>query len=107
MGMKNLLLSVFRPLALVSLLTAALPGCRTDAEAVCDYKCECEGCSDATVDICYHDSEGHELEADRDGCIDLYDELQACEYDTGYCKGGSDWETSCGAEKDRYNNCRK
>jgi hypothetical protein len=88
-------------LAAVSL---ALPACRSDAEAVCDYKCECEGCSDVALDNCYYGAEDEAIVADRRGCIDLYDELQACEYETGFCKG-SDWDTACGPEKDRFKNC--
>jgi hypothetical protein len=106
MNMKNLILRTLRPFVALSFLAAALPACRTDAEAVCDYKAECEGHGYGWIDDCYYSSDREEVDADYDGCLDYYDDLQACEYETGWCKGGNDWETSCGAEKDRYNNCR-
>ncbi|MDI1479457.1 hypothetical protein [Polyangium sp. y55x31] len=104
--MKNLLLSSIRPLFLLGFLAAALPACSTDAEAVCELKCDCEGCSPGQLDDCYRHIDNEEIEADRRGCLDYWDELQACEYDTGRC-GGSDWSTSCKNEKERWDNCRK
>jgi len=104
--MKNLFLSSIRPLLLLSLLSVALPACSTDAEAVCELKCECEGCSAGQLDDCYYHSDNEAREADIRGCLGYWDDLQACEYDTGRC-GGSDWDTSCGPERDRWNNCRK
>ncbi len=89
-----------------SLLTG-LTACQSDGEAVCDLKCDCEGCSDFDRDNCYDDVDDNARDADYRGCLDLYDDLKACEYDTGYCKGGADWETSCKTEKERYDNCRK
>ena len=106
--MKTLLLSpILRVLTTICIFTMALPACRTDAEAVCDYKCECEGCSDQALDNCYFDAVDKEREADNKGCLDYYDDLQACEYDTWFCKSGNDFETSCKAEKDRYDSCKK
>jgi hypothetical protein len=106
--MKTLLSSpVLRVLMTIGLFTFALPGCRTDAEAVCDNKCECEGCSDQSLDDCYFDALSKEREADGEGCLDFYDELKACEYDTGFCKSGNDYETACKTEKERYDNCKK
>lgn len=103
--MKNLLLSTARSFLLLGLLTAALPACSTDAEAVCEAKCDCEGCSRSQLDDCYFHAEREEIDADRARCLDLWDELQACEWDTGRCRG-SDWDTSCGPERDRWNRCR-
>lgn len=104
--MKNLLLSSIRPLFLLGILAAALPACSTDAEAVCELKCDCEGCNRAQLDDCYRHIDNEEIEADRRGCLDYWDDLQACEYDTGRC-GGSDWSTSCKNEKERWDKCRK
>lgn len=105
--MRHLFLRSFRQLFVASLFASGLPACRTDAEAVCDLKCECEGCSDATVNDCYFEADDKARDADAVGCLDYYDELKACEYNTGYCKSTTEWETSCKAEKDRYDNCRK
>ena len=106
--MKTLLRSpILRLLTTISIFTFALPACRTDAEAVCDYKCECEGCSNQTLDDCYFDALDKEREADGKGCLDYYDVLKACEYDTSFCKSGNDFETSCKSEKDRYDSCKK
>lgn len=104
--MKNLLLSSIRPLLLLTLLTAALPACSTDAEALCELKCDCEGCSPSQLDDCYYKADNEARDADRWGCLDYWDDLQACEYDTARCDG-SDLKTSCGPEKDRWNNCKK
>jgi hypothetical protein len=98
---------MLRVLTTIGLLSVFLPACRSDAEAVCDLKCECEGCSDAMIDDCYFDSTSKEREADGKGCLDFYDDLQACEYDTGFCKSGNDFDTACNTEKDRYDNCKK
>lgn len=106
--MKTLLeSSLLRAFTLIGLFTIALPACRTDAEAVCDDKCACEGCSNAQVDDCYYDAQNKEREADAKGCLDYYDELKACEYDTAFCKSNAEFETSCKAEKERYDNCKK
>jgi hypothetical protein len=108
MRMKTLLRSSLLGVVMtMGLCMLVVPGCRTDAEAVCDYKCDCEGCSDQALDDCYFHEQSDEREADNKGCLDYYDELKACEYDTWFCKSGNDFETSCGTEKDRYNNCRK
>jgi len=111
-GMKRLpngLRSSFflRTLPLLAFLGQGLPACRSNAEAVCDIKCDCEGCSNAQLDDCYHDTDNKEREADRAGCLDVYDDLKACEYNTAYCKSGSAFATSCKTEKDRYDTCKK
>ena len=106
--MKSLLRSHFLHAVMTMGLCALItPGCRTDAEAVCDYKCDCEGCSNQQLDDCYYGELSKEREADSKGCLDLYDELKACEYDTEYCKPDHHLETSCKPEKDRYDNCKK
>jgi hypothetical protein len=102
--MKSLLQNLVSRVFVLAAVTLALPACRSDAEAVCDYKCECEGCNDVAVDDCYWKSDNEARDADNKDCIDLYDELQACEYETGFCSG-SDWKTSCGVEHDRFKNC--
>ena len=87
-------------------LALAVSGCGPVEEDVCDAKCECEGCSDREFDDCvFHHDDDFER-ADRNGCPELYDDLIACEDDTGRCSG-SEWETSCKAEHDRFKNCVK
>lgn len=98
---------MLRGLAAITLFTLAFPGCRTDGEAVCDDKCDCEGCSDRMYDDCYIDALNKEREAEDKGCLDFYDDLKACEYDTGICKAGAEWDTACKTEKERYDNCKK
>lgn len=106
--MKTLLLApVFRVLAAIGIFTVGLTGCRTDAQAVCDEKCDCEGCSNQALDNCYNDELSKEREADNKGCLDYYDDLKACEWNTWICKSGNDFETSCKTEKERYDNCKK
>jgi hypothetical protein len=106
--MKTLLLSpMLRVLTAICIFSIALPACRTDAEAVCDLECECEGCSNKAFDDCYFDELNKERDADNKGCLNFYDDLKACEYDTAFCKSGNDFETSCKSEKDRYDSCKK
>ena len=104
--MTKSILAMSRTLLVFSLITLGLPACSTDAEAVCEAKCECERCSDVMLDDCYFDAEDKEREADRVGCLDLWDELKACEYDTGICRSSGDWDTNCDPEKQRWDNCR-
>jgi hypothetical protein len=106
--MKALLNSpLLRLITTIGLFTFALPGCTSDGEAVCDLKCECEGCSDGMYDDCYFGALDKEREADGRGCLDFYDELAACEYDTGFCRSDGQFDTSCKFEKERYDNCKK
>jgi len=106
--MKALLRShALRVLAAMGLFTFVLPACRTDAETVCDDKCNCEGCSNQALDNCYSDALNQEREANAKGCLNFYDDLQACQSSTGFCKSGKDYETSCKTEKERYDNCKK
>ena len=105
--MKHRFLSLLGSLVFTISLSVGLLGCQSDAEAVCDLKCDCEGCSDYDLDDCYDNVDDEARSADYNGCLDLYDDLKACEYDTGFCKSGFDWDTSCKPEKERYDNCRK
>ena len=106
--MKLLLTSpTLRALATISLFALALPACRSDAEAVCDFEGECERWSEGQIVDCYNSEIDKEREADAKGCLDLYDELKACEYEYGYCKSTGDWEDGCKSEKERYDACKK
>jgi len=105
MRWKNI--NPIRAALVLSMLAFGLPACRTDAEAVCDLKCDCEGCSNAMLDDCYYSADSKEREADRAGCLDLWEDLKACEYDTGVCRSNADWDTNCSVEKQRWENCRK
>ncbi|MBK9262604.1 MAG: hypothetical protein IPM54_22715 [Polyangiaceae bacterium] len=98
---------LLRFITTIGLASLALPACRSNAEAVCDLKCECEGCSPSTLDDCYFNGTKDEREADGKGCLDFYDDLKACEYDTAFCKSGNDFDTACKTEKERYDNCKK
>jgi hypothetical protein len=85
-------------------LLAVLGGCTSSAEDMCDYKCECEGCSAHDYDVCVGAYDNDYYDADRRDCADYYDDLLACQEDTWFCNG-SKWETHCGPEKDRLNHC--
>ena len=73
-------------------------GCGSSVDAVCEAKCDCEGCSDARFDECLDDLDDRGRSADSRGCLDQYDELLACQDDTGFCSGDH-FETDCGPEK--------
>lgn len=105
--MKNLVLKPLRALLACSVIALAFPACTSDAEAVCEAKCDCEGCNDAKLDDCYREADSKEAAADRNGCLDYWDDLQACQDDTGFCKSGAEFESNCKTEKERYDNCMK
>jgi hypothetical protein len=86
----------------VAALAAA--GCGPLEADLCDYKCECEGCSDPQYDDCLHKYDNDLYAAEREGCEAEYDELLACEDDTGECHGDH-WDTRCGGEKDAFKQC--
>ncbi|HSO00651.1 MAG TPA: hypothetical protein VLS89_20305 [Candidatus Nanopelagicales bacterium] len=94
-------------LALPLLLAAALAstGCGTLEADLCDLKCDCEGCSDFEYDECLDKYDDDLRDAEREGCEDLYDDLLACEDDTGDCSGGGEWDTRCSDEKDDFKDC--
>lgn len=105
--MKHVALTVIRSLLALSLIVTGAVACTSDAEAVCEAKCDCSRCSDRELDDCYAETNSKEAAADRAGCLDFWDDLKACEADTGFCKADGDLETSCKPEKDRYESCIK
>jgi hypothetical protein len=102
--MKNSLRALICRALLLSAAAFALPACRSNAEAVCDARGDCEGWRPNQFDDCGYHAEDEELDADRRGCLDYYDELQSCEWDTGRCNGAH-WDTNCGPEHDRFHHC--
>ena len=93
-----------RSIALLTLALATL-GCGPSEEAVCDLKCDCEGCSDSEYDECLDKYDDELRAAEREDCVDDWDELMACRDDTGFCKDGHEFEDDCGPEKDRFKHC--
>ncbi len=94
---------------LLSLALFALPfthavGCTSLEEDVCDARCDCRGCSDRDYDNCLDDYDRDFRSADNQGCPDLYDELVTCQQQTYVCRG-TDFDTSCGNERERLKNC--
>ncbi|XXY49815.1 hypothetical protein WME91_01505 [Sorangium sp. So ce269] len=87
--------------ALTGLLTAACGRLEGD---LCDYKCDCEGCSDREYDECLDRYDYRYEDADRRDCVDRYDELLACEDDTGICDDYK-WEISCKNEREALDRC--
>jgi hypothetical protein len=100
----NRLFPAFFFVALSSVASLALTGCPSSVDALCDARCDCEGCSDYQYDTCLNDADADAARADRLGCADLFDEYAACVDDTGVCHG-AEWDTSCGAEHDRLKRC--
>jgi hypothetical protein len=94
--------------ALGWVLTAALcwgvSSCGSSPGAICNAKCECEGCSDDDLQHCIAEEDGDAKAADFRGCPDLYSELAACESQTGVCDG-THWKTSCKDEQERLKHC--
>ncbi len=89
---------------LIGGVAAALPACGSSPQALCDMKCECEGCGPAAYDNCLADAEGDAREADFRNCGGFYDDYLACQDATGFCDG-FEWETSCKPERERFKSC--
>ncbi|WP_437978772.1 hypothetical protein WMF11_21665 [Sorangium sp. So ce295] len=89
-------------LSLACLFTAA---CSPLEDDLCDYKCDCEGCSDREYGDCLDRYDDRYVDADRRGCVDQYDALLECEDDTGMCNRDDKWSTSCKPEKDALDRC--
>ena len=86
------------------LAAIATAGCGPLEEDLCDFKCDCEGCSDREYDDCVDHYDDDFRRADNSGCPELYDDWLACQDETGRCDG-SDWEDSCKSEHERYKDC--
>ena len=80
------------------------PGCGSNEDAVCSAKCDCESCSDREYSDCLDHFDADARSADRLDCGPEYDDLLACEDDTGRCHG-SEFDTDCGPERDRLERC--
>ena len=63
----------------------SLPGCGTSFEDLCDDACDCEGCNDATYDLCVEYGETYEELAEDYGCEDEFDDYVECLIDTATC----------------------
>ncbi|WP_437282815.1 hypothetical protein WME90_20220 [Sorangium sp. So ce375] len=88
-------------LALACFFTAA---CSPQEDDLCDYKCDCEGCSDREYGDCLNRYDDRYADADRRDCVDRYDDLLACEDDTWSCDGDK-WSTSCKYEREALDRC--
>jgi hypothetical protein len=80
-------------------------GCGPSEEAVCEMKCDCEGCSDSEFDHCLDEYDDDLRRAENEDCLDYWDELMACREDTGWCKDDHEFKDDCGPEKDRFKHC--
>ena len=89
--------------AAVVALASAL-GCAPRAEALCDEKCDCEGCNDAQWDDCVHAYDSTETDADHSDCLDDYDDWLSCQEDTYWCDK-HEWKDDCKNERDRLRGC--
>lgn len=106
------MLSMIKPWKLLFALTllasagAAVPGCGGPSGAsICDAKCQCEGCSTVDYNNCRAQADSNETLTAQLGCGPYLDDLLACQDSTGVCVAGHDWQTSCGVQKDRWENC--
>jgi hypothetical protein len=75
-----------------------------DEEDLCDARCECEGCSPSQYDDCVYSYDRDARNAEFYRCEDYYDMWIECQHDTYIC-AGRDFETRCGWERDRFNDC--
>ena len=91
----------------VLLLVLGFAACGTSPSSLCDAKCDCEGCSKSDFDHCVSSYESDAANAENRGCSDYFNDLIACRERTSYCDKKAHWESSCGAEKTRHDNCMK
>ena len=96
--------SAMRAIPLLVTAFCAL-GCPPSEEAVCDMKCECEGCSDSQYDDCLDKLDDELREAERRDCVEYWDDVMVCRDETGWCKDGHEFKDECGPEKDRLKHC--
>ncbi len=92
------------PVVALALAVPMAAGCRSNETELCEAECDCRGCSDRDFDNCLRDYDNDFEKSDRNGCPGLYDELVACRVDTYECRG-TDFNTSCNNERDRYKSC--
>ena len=85
-------------------LGISLTMCGANAGAFCDAKCDCQGCSDSKYDDCLEDFDEDERRADRNGCLDVFDEWAFCVSSEDACRG-TDYDDGCKTEKKRWRNC--
>lgn len=69
-------------------LVVTTAGCGSSFEDLCDDACDCEGCSDATYDLCVDYGETYEELAEDYGCEDEFDDYIECLRDTATCIAG-------------------
>lgn len=91
-------------LVLVLVLSAAA-GCGSSASSICDAGCDCTGCSDAERDSCIDDYEDLEKEAGQRGCDNQVDDYLACVDDELACIDGEVDLDGCGFEEEALSKC--
>ena len=92
-------------IAALALAASGLTACGGSISSICDAICDCEGCSDDEYDECIDEGEDQEHDADREGCLDQYDELVACLDEEAECRGGDIDLDGCGSEQKDLNDC--
>jgi hypothetical protein len=83
----------------------ALSGCDSDEEDLCEFECECEGCSARRYDDCRDSYDRTARDAEFRRCYDLYDAWIDCRDATAFCDRDFEFETNCGPEHARLNSC--
>jgi hypothetical protein len=86
------------------LLFANTTGCGPSASSICSDIDECVGLSNRDFEDCVDDIEDLERDADREGCLEEYDEALLCFEDTFRCRDDR-VETRCGDEVQDLNRC--
>ena len=95
-------------LAVIAAFTLAASGvtaCGGSIGGICDEICDCEGCSDSEYDDCVDEFEDVERNADREGCLDQYDDVIACIDEEIECRSGDIDYDGCGPEQKDLNDC--
>lgn len=88
--------------ALFLITTSA--GCGPSASSICSDIDECVGLSERDFDDCVDDIEDLERDADREGCLEEYDEALLCFEDTYRCDDDR-VETRCEDENEDLARC--
>src|SRR5262249_13275579 len=73
---------------------------------LCDFYCECEGCTQKQYENCLSDGKGAVAEADKAGCSSQYDDYLSCVIQEAECQNDEHFTfDGCTIEEDALTKC--
>lgn len=98
-------MGALRVLAAFAIGLAALPGCATRSESVCDRQCECTKCSEAEHEDCVETLDVQEEQAQKAGCPGQYEDMLVCFEEKSKCEIAGFDVQQCQTEVTSWNAC--